>query len=353
MTRPTNSHKREWPAHIDDEAQLDELMTRPSPELVESMRRLEGDLLILGVAGKMGPTLARLARRALDEAGSRARVIGVARFSEPELRDRLNAWGVETITADLLDEAALAALPDAPNVVYLVGRKFGSSGDQALTWAMNTYLPGRVGERFRDSRIVALSTGNVYPLWPTDTRGPSETDPVAPVGEYAQSCLGRERMLTYMSKQHGTPLALIRLNYAIDLRYGVLIDIGRKVWTGTPVDLAMGYVNVIWQGDANTAVLRALEHAGNPPFVLNLTGLERLSVREIANGLSERLGRPVAFTGIEAPTALLSNARRYADLLGGPTVPVETMLDWVAHWLRIDGPTLGKPTKFEVRNGAF
>jgi nucleoside-diphosphate-sugar epimerase len=343
----------DWPDRIETEEQLEEVLSRPSLALVESLSRLDGDLLILGVAGKMGPTLARLARRALDEGGRGARVIGVSRFSTPATREKLEAAGVETVKADLLDRKALADLPDSPNVVYLAARKFGSTGDEPFTWAMNTYLPGRVAVSFAGKRIVALSTGNVYPLTSIDSPGPTEDDLVDPIGEYAQSCLGRERMFQYFSNLHGTRTALVRLNYAIDLRYGVLLDLARKVQAGVPVPLAMGHVNVIWQGDANTAILRCFDHCASPAFVLNLTGPRVLSVRWIAEEFGCRLGKKAAFEGDEADTALLSNAARYRDLMGGPTVTIEQMLDWVSHWVEIGGPTLDKPTHFETRDGRF
>jgi len=341
------------PATIETVAQLDDVMTTPSSALIEDLRRIEGDLLVLGVAGKMGPTLAVLAKRAFAEAGKDNRVIGVARFSRGDLRGRLESAGVQTIAADLLAPTVLDRLPEVPNVIFLVGQKFGSTGNEPLTWAMNVFLPGLVADRFRQSRIVALSTGNVYPFTPVDSGGPDETAPVGPVGEYAQSCLGRERMFQYFSGLHGTPTALIRLNYAIDLRYGVLLDIATRVQAGTPIDLSMGHVNVIWQGDANEAILRSLLLTSSPPLILNLTGPGVLSVRELAQGLGRRLGREPVFTGSEAPTALLSNAGEYVRRLGPPRVSVERMLDWVAHWVRIGGETLNKPTHYDARDGKF
>ncbi len=341
------------PERIDSEEQLDDVLTTPTPDLVAAMARLSGDVLILGVAGKMGPTLARLARRALDQAGAKARVIGVARFSQPDLRQQLEDAGVETLTADLLEPGALARLPDAPNVIYLAGRKFGSTGQEELTWAMNTYLPALVADRYRQSRIVALSTGNVYPLTPADGRGPTEEQAPDPIGEYAQSCLGRERMFQYFSSRWQTPVSIIRLNYAIDLRYGVLIDVGRKVYHGEPIDLAMGHVNVIWQGDANAAVLRSLEHCAAPPFILNLTGPEVLPIREAAAAFGRLFGKEPAFRGREAPTALLSNAARYVQLMGPPRVSPQCLITWAAHWIRAGGRSLGKPTHYEARDGKF
>lgn len=341
------------PDRIENETQLDEFQTTPSKALVDSLSRLQGDLLILGVAGKMGPTLARLARRALDGGRSDSRVIGVARFSDSKVRDRLESQGIDTITADLLDTEALRRLPDCPNIIYLAARKFGSTGDEPYTWAMNTLLPALVADRFRDSRIVALSTGNVYPLSPVNSRGPTENDPTGPIGEYAQSCLGRERLVQYFSRRYGTPCALVRLNYAIDLRYGVLLDIAQKVKTGQPVPLGMGHVNVIWQGDANSAVLGCLEYCASPPFILNLTSPQAYAVRWIAEQLGSRLGKKPVLEGTEAPTALLSNAARYVERMGPPLVGIDRMLDWVAHWVAIDGPTHSKPTHFETRDGRF
>ncbi|MCS7315620.1 MAG: NAD(P)-dependent oxidoreductase [Bryobacterales bacterium] len=338
---------------IRTEEELEERLSRPNPADVEFMRRLEGDLLILGVAGKMGPSLARRARRAADEAGVRMRVVGVARFSNPRVREELEAAGVETIGADLLDDDQLRALPDFPNVIYMAARKFGTTGNECLTWALNTYLPGRVAERFRRSRIVAFSSGNVYPLVPVAQGGPTEATPPDPVGEYAQSVLGRERMFEYFSARYGTPVALLRLNYAIDLRYGVLVDIARRVYERRPVQLAMGMVNVIWQGDANSVALRALGLCETPPAVLNVTGPETVSVRSLARRFGERFGVEPIFEGTEAPTALLSDASRCHRLFGYPEVSLEQMIEWVADWIRSGGALWDKPTHFEVRDGKF
>jgi len=341
------------PELIENEPALDELLTIPSPELVESVRGISGDVMVLGVGGKMGPTLAILLRRALDAAGSPARVIGVSRFSGPGLRERLHTRGVETIPCDLLDPARLAALPKADTVIYLVGMKFGSTGAENLTWAMNTYLPGMVAQHFAGARIVALSTGNVYPLTPVMGGGSRETDPVGPVGEYAQSCLGRERIFSYWTEKTGSPLTLVRLNYAAELRYGVLLDIAQKVHAGEPVDLATGNFNCIWQGDANSIVIRALEIAGSPPAVLNLTGPETLSVRRVARQFGDLFGMEVTYSGEEAPTALLSNAGFCFRRFGYPRVPAQQIIEWTAHWVKIGGPTLNKPTHFETRDGKF
>ena len=328
-------------------------MSRPTPEVVEAMEELTGDLLILGVGGKMGPTLAKLAKRAIDESGSDKRVIGVSRFSSPGLQADLNQAGIETLPCDLLDETELQELPDVPNVIFMAGRKFGATGNEALTWAMNTYLPGRIAEKYRDSRIVVFSTGNVYPLTPISHGGATEVHSVAPIGEYAQSCLGRERVFEHASNQFSTPLAILRLNYAIDLRYGILLDIAEKVYYEKPVDLTMGAANVIWQGDANAVVLRSLIHCQSPPMVLNLTGPEIVSIRWLATRFSEIFGKVPAFEGVEADTALLSNAARCHQLFGYPRISLEQMVQWVAHWVKTEGTTLGKPTKFEVRDGKF
>lgn len=340
-------------APIETEAQLEDALSRPTPGVVADLAHLEGDLLVLGVGGKIGPTLAMMARRALDQAGGRRRVIGVARFSQPGLRKRLEAAGVETCACDLLDREAVQALPDAANVVFMAGTKFGTTGAEAFTWATNAYLPGVVAERYRGARLVVFSTGCVYPLVPVVSGGATEETPPSPVGEYAQSTLGRERVFEHFSRAFGTPVTLLRLNYAVELRYGVVLDLAQRVWHGAPIDLTMGAVNVIWQGDANAVALRCLAIAQSPPTVLNVTGPETLSVRWLAGRLGQLLGREPVFTGQEAETALLSNASRAHGLFGYPEVPVETILQWVAHWVRIGGPTLNKPTHFETRDGQF
>jgi nucleoside-diphosphate-sugar epimerase len=337
------------PDHFDSVETLEEFMSRPSEALIDTLKDVDGDLMILGVAGKMGPTLARLAKRA----ASGKRVIGVARFSDASMQQRLNDCGVETIRADLLDRAALQALPHVANIIFAAGHKFGASGQPALTWAMNTWLPACVAETFRESRIVAFSTGNVYGLTPPAQGGADETQAPQPIGEYAQSCLGRERMFEYFSQLHGTPGRIVRLNYAIDMRYGVLLDIAKQVDAGQPVDLAMGHVNVIWQGDANAQVLRCLAHTTTPTSPINVTGPDVLSVRELAQQLALRLGKSVRFSGSEAPNALLSNTTAAQSLFGPPAVPLTAMLDWAADWVQRGGDTLNKPTKFQVRDGGF
>lgn len=340
--------RADLPATLADEAALDALLARPSAALVRDMAAVEGDLLVLGASGKMGPSLARLAR-----AASTRRVIAVARFTDPASRRSLDADGIETIACDLLDRAALARLPDAANVVFMAGHKFGSSGDPALTWAMNVHMAALVAERYAASRIVAFSTGCVYPFAAADGRGCDEAVPPDPPGEYAMSCLGRERMFEHFSQRAGTPGRLVRLNYAIDLRYGVLHDIARAVRDATPIDVAMGAVNVIWQGDACAQALRSLRHCTTPTTPLNVTGPERLAVRDLAAGLGRRMGRTPVIVGREAATCWLNDAAQATRLFGEPVVPVETMLDWVADWVAHDRPSLNKPTKFEVRSGVY
>ena len=333
--------------------ELEALLSTPTPETVEAASRLDGDLMVLGAGGKMGPSLARLAKLSIEEAGAPHRVICVSRFSASDVPGQLESIGIETITTDLLDRSGLARLPDAPNVIYLAGMKFGASSAPGLTWALNCYLPAVVAERFRTARIVALSTGNVYPFVPTSSGGADEATPPAPVGEYAQSCLGRERMFEYIASKHGTRVLLVRLNYATDLRYGVLLDIAQKVYRGEPVDVSMSRVNTIWQGDANAVFLRALELCDNPPYVLNVTGPEAVSVREVALRFAERFGRSARFVGAESDVALLSDASRCHALYGRPRVPVDTLVEWTAEWVRREMPTLDKPTHFETQDGKF
>jgi len=341
------------PCCIDNVEQLEELLSQPTPEVVETMRRLEGDLIVLGVGGKIGPSLARMARRASDQAGVRRRVIGVARFSSPELPNALQAQGIETIRCELLDRRQLDSLPDVPNVLYLAAMKFGSTGQEARTWAMNAYLPGMVCEKFRASRIVAYSTGNVYGLVPVAGSGSCESDLPRPEGDYAMSCLGRERIFTHFSQTLGIPTALLRLNYATEMRYGVLVDVAQQVLAGQPVDITMGYYNAIWQGDSNAMTLRALEHAASPPSAFNLAGPEKLSVRGVAEQFGRRMNRPVAFRGEEATDALLSDGRHGHAILGQPRVSADQMIAWIAQWLSRGGSTHGKPTHFQTRDGKF
>jgi nucleoside-diphosphate-sugar epimerase len=336
------------------EAALDDLLTMPTERTATSVARLDGDLMLLGAGGKMGPSLAVLAKRSIEAAGLSHRVVCVSRFGRGDVARTLGGHGIETISLDLLDRSAYAQLPEAPNIVYLAGFKFGASAAPHRTWAMNAYLPALVAERFADSRIVALSTGNVYPYVPIDSGGASEETTPEPVGEYAQSCLARERMFEYMAEAHGTRSVLVRLNYATDLRYGVLLDIATKVQAGVPVDVSMGWINTIWQGDANAVLLSAFDLCAAPPSVLNLTGLEVVSVRDVALRFARLLDRPdPEFVGVEATAALLSDAGKCRTLFGPPGIDADTLIEWTAAWVAADQPTLGKATHFETRDGKY
>lgn len=334
---------------IDD---LEDRLSTPSEGVLETMARLDGDLIVLGVAGKMGPTLARMARRAFDQIGARHRVIGVARFTDNASEERLRSHGVETLRCDLLDEAELSRLPEVPNVLFMAGRKFGTSGGESTTWALNAYLPASVCRKYRESRIVAFSTGNIYGLVSVNG-GSRETDLPDPHGEYAMSCLGRERIFEHFSRTFSIPMALIRLNYAAEMRYGVLVDIAGRVRDGLPIDLAVGSFNVIWQGDANAMALQAFDHVATPPWVVNVTGPEILSVREVAETFGRLLGRPPVFSGEETSRALLSDASQAFERFGAPGVDADRVIHWVADWISRGGHTLGKPTHYEVSDGRF
>jgi len=339
---------------IHDLAELEEQLSRPTEADVSAMAALNGDLLILGVGGKMGPSLARLARRAAELAGTRQRIVAVARFSNLGLPAELSAHGIETMACDLMERGALQGLPEIPNVIFMAARKFETAGAEHLTWAMNTFLPGLVAERYRNSRIVAFSTGNVYPLRSVLEGGAVESTPVGPVGEYAQSALGRERMFENGSMRWGTRAAILRLNYAVELRYGVLLDIGRAVFERRPISLSMPYVNVIWQRDANSCCLRSFPYCQSPPFVLNLTGPETLSVRHLAIEFGWQFGiEPIFQPDDEGATALLSDASKAQRLFGDPTVRPHTMIEWIADWIRQGGVVLNKPTHFQRRDGKF
>lgn len=336
------------------EPELEQVLAAPSEDLVRDLRRGTGDLVILGAGGKMGPSLALLARQGLDAAGREAdTVYAISRFGDGTVRDRLSAAGVKVISFDLVDNDDLSSLPDAANVVFMVGAKFGAASNSSWAWEVNAALPDRIGRRYRDSSIAVLSTGNVYPFVTPSSGGASETLPPQPVGEYAQSCLGRERIFEFSAQQRGTRVAIIRLNYAVDLRYGVLADIGRAVYVGDPVSLSTAYVNVVWQGYANEVVLRSLSYATPDVFTVNLTGPELLSVATIARRFGELLDREVHFEGAAEATALLSDARRCFELFGPPAVLADRLIEWQATWLAEGLPMSGKPTKWAVRDGAF
>src|SRR3954469_3426096 len=337
------------PPRFEDVTQLEDVMSTPSQALVDALRRVPGDIMVLGVGGKMGPTLARMAKRA----DPTRNVIGVARFSEPGLSDRLEVHGIHCIPADLLSREALARLPEAPNIVFMAGRKFGSTGSEWLTWAMNAHVPAMVAERFPRSRIVVFSTACVYPFVPTHGDGaPESTPPTAPSGEYANSCVARERMFEHFSHQHGTPGRLLRLSYAIDMRYGVLHDVAQKLLRKEPVDLTMGHANVIWQGEANDWTLRTLAHCTDPTTPLNLSG-PKVSIRELACEMSLRLGVAPIFTGYEAETAWLVDCSEAFRLYGEPQVSLSRMIDWTADWVQRGGASLNKPTHYEARDGQY
>jgi nucleoside-diphosphate-sugar epimerase len=333
--------------------ELENALSEPAAGLAEGMRATPGDIVVLGAGGKMGPSLARMARRASDAGGDDRRVFAVSRFSNPAVLRGLQEAGVETVCCDLMDEDAVRRLPDAPNVVYMAGTKFGTTGAEPLTWAENAWLPGIVSARYRGSRITVFSSGNVYAFTPPSSGGSVETDPPSPRGEYAWSVLARERVMQYFGERSGTPLLLLRLNYACELRYGVIVDIARRVWEGAPVAVDMGWFNVIWQRDANAVALNSLALARSPAAILNVTGPETLSVREVAAELGKRLGRQVSFTGQESGDGLLSNASKAAALFGKPPVGISAMLDMVADWVAHGGASLGKPTHFEARDGRF
>jgi nucleoside-diphosphate-sugar epimerase len=341
------------PDSIRDVQTLEDLLSDPPDYLVDTMRQLDGDVLILGVAGKMGPTLARMAQRASARAGTQRRILGAARFSAEAQQHVLRSVGIETVRCDLLNERDVARLPDAANVVFMAGRKFGSTGLESLTWAMNTYVPALVCQRFAASRIVAFSTGNIYGLTEVGGGGSRETDTPHPLGEYAMSCLGRERMFEHFSAAFGTRTAILRLNYAVEMRYGVLIDLASRIAASETIDVTMGYFNAIWQADANAMALASLAHAASPPLTLNIAGPEQLSVRNVATQLAGLLNRSVSFSGREATDALLSNGAKAWSLFGKPRVSIEQLMQWTADWVARGGATLAKPTHFEARDGRF
>ncbi len=333
--------------------ELEDRLSQPSNELIHDLGNIDGDILILGVGGKMGPSLALLAQRASQASSNPKRIIGVSRFSDGGLREQLEDQGIETISADLMIEDDLQSLPEVKNVIYMVGKKFGTGGNEHLTWAMNSYLPGRVAEKFRNSRIIVFSSGNIYPFVPVYSGGATELTSPEPLGEYAQSCLGRERIFEHFSHKYEIPMLIYRLNYAVEMRYGNLLEIATAVYEGKPIDLQVGHMNVIWQGDANEIALRSLLHCSHPPKLLNVTGPETISIRWVAEEFGRRMGRSPQFSHEEGSTSLLNNAALAQQMFGYPSVSLTQMIDWTAEWVQNDGATLGKPTHFQVRSGKF
>ncbi len=342
-----------YPEYFQNEEELEEALSMPTPEVIELVKNLEGDIIFLGVAGKMGVSMARMARKACEKAGIKKRIIGVSRFSSEEQRLFLEESGIETIKGDLLEQGFLNSLPDVANVFYLAGMKFGTQGNEPVTWAMNAYLPGLVSDKYLNSKIVAFSTGCVYPLVPYKSGGSKETDAPQPIGEYAQSCLGRERLFEFGSIKYHTPVSLIRLFYAVEMRYGVLVDIAAKVFNEEPVDVTMGYANVIWQGDANAMILQAINYCESPAMPLNITGSELLSIRETALKFGKLMHKKVTIKGNEVDTALLGNAELSFKLFGKPKVTADIVIGWTAKWIEGYNKLLGKPTHFEIRDGKY
>lgn len=334
-------------------SELEEAISHPTETVIKMMAELHGDILILGAGGKMGPSLSVMAHRASDAAGTKRRVIAASRFSNANVRDYLQRNGVETVSCELLAPGAMAQLPDAENLVFMAGMKFGATYNPAMIWAINAGLPALVCNRFRESRIAVFSTGNIYGLSPVSKGGSKESDMPRPEGEYAMSALGRERVFEYYSHALGMKQSVIRLNYACDLRYGVLVDIAHRVLTDIPIPLATGHLNTIWQGDANAMALSSLLHASSPPLLLNVTGTRTLRVRDVATYFGQYFGKTPIFIGDEAPDALLSNSKNAVRLFGPPQINEDKLLEWVALWLKSNGTLLNKPTHFESRNGQF
>lgn len=338
---------------IETITELEEKLSRPSTRLIADMAKIEGDIMILGLGGKMGPSLAKLAKRAMDATGMEKKVMGASRFSNNGLYQELTEFGIKCIPMDLLDDKALLKLPHAKNVIYMAGNKFGTAGNEHFTWTMNAYLPGRISEKYKDSNIVVLSTGNVYPFLPIDSGGATEKVKPSPVGEYAQSCLGRERVFEHFSIKNGTEMLIFRLNYALDLRYGVLLEVAQAVANKAPIDLSMGFVNVIWQGDANEYAIRSLLHCKSPAKKLNITGPEVIAIQWLAEEFGKLLDKTPIFENCPSKTALLNNPAQAHKLFGKPFVSLEEMIRWTAHWVKIGGKQHGKPTHFQERKGNF
>lgn len=335
---------------IDD---IERDLTTPTPELIDEIAQLDGDIVVLGVGGKVGPSVAMMAQRAIEQAGVDKSVFGVARFSDPSALASLERAGVTPVRADLTDDLELAGIPDAANVIFMAGNKFGTVGNEHFTWMMNSYLPGRVAQRFRGSRIVVFSTLVTYPLADVATGGSRESDPLGPIGEYAASCVGRERIFEHFSHKFGTPVLLFRLGYSIETRYGVLQEIAQAVHDGTPIPLDMGHVSVIWQRDVAEYAIRSLRLASNPPRALNVTGPEIVSIRWLAERFGEKFGRRPVFEGVESGTAYVMDGTHLQSEFGYPRTTVPQMIDAVAEWVGAAKPLIGKPTKFQQRNGAF
>ena len=343
-------HPNMFPEGFSDEEHLEEFMSVPSQALIDDMAKIEGDIIILGVGGKMGVTLARQAKRAAPG----KRIVGVARFSEAGVRERLDSWGVETIGCDLLDADDVATLPKLPNAIYMAGKKFGTDGAESFTWAMNTHCPAIVAEAFAESRIVVFSTILIYANSRTISQGAVESDPpYAMPGEYANSCVGRERMFEYFSRINGTPMRALRLVYCIDMRYGVFQEVASKVFKGETLDLSAGHVNVIWQGDANAQAIRSLLHCTAPMSHVNISGVETVSIRALAKAFGKRFGREPVFAGREVDSICLVNGGLAADLFGYPVVPNDRMVDWVADWVARDMPIWNKPCHYDTLNGVY
>ena len=332
---------------------LDKKLATPSEKLIRDAKQIKGDIMVLGAGGKMGPSLCILAKNAVREAGGKQKVIAVSRFTDPFAAKLMDENGIEMISTDLLEPGALDSLPEAENVIYMAGRKFGTEGQEPLTWAMNASLPSHVSERYKNSNIVVFSSGNIYPMVPVNSGGATEETPPAPSGEYGMSCLGRERVFEYGNKKYGTPLFIYRLNYAVDLRYGVLYDIASHIVEGEPVQVSTPCFNCIWQGDANEIAIRSLLHTGSTTVKMNITGPETISVRYAANALGKLLGKKPLFEGDESDCSYLSNSARAVKIFGYPSVSVDTMIEWQAEWILSNGRSLGKPTHFEERGGKY
>jgi nucleoside-diphosphate-sugar epimerase len=333
-----------------DEPGLEDILSEATEGTRKAVGGLHGDIVVLGAGGKMGPTLAMMLKKA---SADKRNIYAVSRFGDRAARTRIEQAGIKTIRLDLLDESSYSQLPNVENVFYLVGMKFGATGNQPLTWAQNTFVPTMAAQHYRNARIVAFSTGNVYPLAAVGSGGAVEETAPDPIGEYAQSCLGRERMFQYFSQVHNTPVTLIRLNYANEPRYGIIVDLTLKILADKPIDLTMGTVNLIWQRDANDYIIQAIGLAKSPPAILNVTGPGAISIRQLAEQIGNLLGRKPKFISHEAETALLSNAAKCFSLFGYPKTPLDEMVSFTVKWVASGKMVLNKPTKYDIRNGKF